>query len=229
MPESARIARVYAARAREVPAHRDSIHEPGNLFIAQERARVFLQALGRHGLLPLEGRDLLEIGCGTGSWLRELLHFGARAERLAGGDLLAERLVEARTRLPRAVRLVRADGAHMPFPDGAFDLVLQSTMFSSILDGNVRQIVAREMRRLVRPGGLIAWYDARVRSPRNPHFAGIGRRELAALFPGCRLHLTPVTLAPPVARRLAPVSLLACHLLAVVPLFCTHYFAFIRP
>jgi SAM-dependent methyltransferase len=226
--ESARIQRVYAARAR-VPSRNDSLFEPGNLFIAQERARLFLRELGRQGGPSLGERDILEIGCGTGAWLRELIHFGARPERVTGVDLLPDRVAEARLRLPAAVELAEGDGAHTRFSDASFDVVLQSTVFSSILEPAVRREVAREMLRLVRPGGLIVWYDARVDSPTNPHFVGVSRREIGQLFPGCHLRLRSLTLAPPLARRLAPLSLLACQLLAAVPLLRTHYLAFIRP
>ena len=52
--------------------------------------------------------------------------------------------------------------------------------------------------------------------------------EIAALFPGCRLTLRRVTLAPPLARRLARVSWLASMVLARVPWLCTHTLGVIR-
>jgi SAM-dependent methyltransferase len=226
--ESQRIEAVYAARARTLPAARDSLLHPGNLLIAQERAQRFLDGVAREGLTPLAGSQILDVGCGTGQWLRELIHWGADPERLCGVDLLPDRIAIARTKLPASVRLEPADGAQLPFDDARFDLVLQSTVFSSILDRAVRQRVAAEMRRVLRPGGAIVWYDARVRSPGNRSFVGIGRREIAALFPGCRMRLTSLTLAPPLARWLAPRSRAACQVLGRVPILRTHWLAFIR-
>jgi SAM-dependent methyltransferase len=226
--EAERIEAVYAARARTLPAARDSLLHPGNLLIAQERAQRFLDGIVREGLAPLAGRAILDVGCGTGQWLRELIHWGADPERLCGVDLLPDRIAIARTKLPASVGLEPADGVRLPFDDARFDLVLQSTVFSSILDGVVRRRVAAEMQRVLRPGGLIVWYDARVRSPGNRSFAGIGGGEIAALFPGWRVRLTSLTLAPPLVRWLAPRSLAACQLLARVPILRTHWLAFIR-
>lgn len=226
--EAARIARVYAARARTVPAGRYSLTEPGTLFIEQERERVLLDELARDDALPLLSREILDVGCGTGAWLRNLIRWGAEPSRLTGVDLLPERIAAARALLPTAVRLERGDGTRLPFSDERFGLVLQSTVFSSILDGDVRQKVAREMLRVLAPAGLIVWYDARVDSPGNSSFAGISRRELAALFPGCRMRLRAVTLAPPLARRLAPRSWAACRLVGALPFLRTHWLGLIR-
>jgi ubiquinone/menaquinone biosynthesis C-methylase UbiE len=229
MSEAERIERVYAERARTVPAARYSLMEPGTLFIEQERERVLLQELARHGIATLADKTILDLGCGTGAWLRNFIRWGADPGRLAGLDLLADRIESARTLLPAEVRLERGDGARLPFADGSFDLVLQSTVFSSILDGAIRQKVAREMLRVLAPGGLVVWYDARVDSPgHTATFAGISRREIAALFPGCRMRLRAVTLAPPLARRLASRSVAACRLLAALPFSRTHWLALIR-
>jgi len=226
--EAARIARVYAERERTVPAGRYSLMEPGTLFIEQERERVLLDELSRHEAVPMARKEILDVGCGAGAWLRNLIRWGADPGRLSGVDLLPERVAAARSLLPAAVTLEHGDGARLPFADGRFDLVLQSTVFSSILDGGVRREVAREMLRVLAPAGLIVWYDARVDSPANASFAGISRRELAALFPGCRMRLRAVTLAPPLARRLAPRSWAACRLVGALPFLRTHWLGIIH-
>lgn len=43
--------------------------------------------------------------------------------------------------------------------DATFDLVLQSTVFISILNHEMRQQVASEMMRIMKPDGITTWYD----------------------------------------------------------------------
>jgi SAM-dependent methyltransferase len=138
-------------------------------------------------------------------------------------DLLGHRLAEARRLSAPEVELAGASGTALPFRDAEFDLVLQSTVFTSILDAEVRRAVAREMLRVLRPDGAILWYDYHVNNPRNPDVRRVGRGEIEALFPGCRLELRRVTLAPPITRLLAARAWTLCQMVAGVPWLRTHY------
>ena len=66
-------------------------------------------------------------------------------------------------------------------------MVLQSTVFTSIQDDGLKAQVAAEMMRVVRPDGLILWYDFRVNNPRNPDVTGVGKTEILRLFPGLKV------------------------------------------
>jgi hypothetical protein len=101
-------------------------------------------------------------------------------------------------------------------------------MFSSILDQGVRRVVADELGRVVRRGGVVLWYDLRVNNPRNPEVRRLGRHEIAGLFPGWHLTLERVTLAPPIARTLAGRADVTARLLAAVPWLRTHYLGVLR-
>jgi hypothetical protein len=79
------------------------------------------------------------------------------------------------------------------------------------------------MLRVLKPRGLVLWYDFHVGSPRNRDVRAVGRSEIAGLFPGCSMSLQRVTLAPPIARLAAPRSWLLCRLLDAIPLLRTHY------
>lgn len=52
--------------------------------------------------------------------------------------------------------------------------------------------------------------------------------EIRGLFPGCRFTFERITLAPPLARRLAPLSRGLCTFLESLKIFNTHYLAAIR-
>ena len=107
-------------------------------------------------------------------------------------------------------------------------MVLQFTVFTSILDSAVRRQVAGEMMRVVRPAGAILWYDFCVGNPRNPDVRAVTVSEVRELFPGWSVNLRRVTLAPPLTRLLAPVLPGLCGLLNLVPLLRTHRLGVIR-
>jgi ubiquinone/menaquinone biosynthesis C-methylase UbiE len=224
--EEARIRTVYAQRHRNDVRY--SWFSPGHLFFMQERERRLLTLLQRHGFVPLDSYKMLEIGCGTGYWLREFVKWGARPEHITGVDLLADRVTEAKKLCPEAVQVQCGSAAELSFPSETFHLVLQSTVFTSVLDAGMKQRMAAEMLRVVKREGLILWYDYHVNNPWNADVRGVKRREIAQLFPDCLIQLQRITLAPPLVRLLAPYSWLPCYLLGKVPWLCTHYLGVIR-
>ncbi len=201
---------------------------PGYQFMMQERERRLLALLRRYDYETLESKKILEVGCGTGEWLRDFIKWGARPENITGIDLLAERASKARRLCPPAVHIERASAADLPFSDERFDVVLQSTVFTSILDLDLKRRVAAEMMRVVKPEGFILWYDYHVNNPWNNDVRGVKRREINRLFPSCRIQLQRITLLPHLARLVAPYSYLGCYLLEKLPPLCTHYLGVIR-
>jgi SAM-dependent methyltransferase len=170
----------------------------------------------------------LELGCGEGGVLLEFLTFGAEHARLHGTELLHDRVRRARQRVPH-VPLTCADGQSLPYATGTFDLVTQYTVFSSVLDDEVRANLAREMLRVVRrPDGMILWYDFWL-NPTNRQTRGIRRAEVRRLFPDCRCTFVRTTLAPPIARRLIKLGWGICYLLERLALFNSHYLVSIVP
>src|SRR5712691_10373524 len=200
--EEARIQMVYANRQRYDARY--SWFNPGHLFLVQERERRLLTLLQRHGFTLLDTYKILEIGCGTGYWLREFIKWGARPEHITGVDLLSDRVTEAKTLCPEAVQVQCGSAATLTFPGATFDLVLQSTVFSSVLDSRMQRQMASEMLRVVKSDGLILWYDYHVNNPWNADVRGVKRQEISQLFPGCRITLQRITLAHPLVQLLAP-------------------------
>jgi SAM-dependent methyltransferase len=145
---------------------------------------------------------------------------------LYGTDLLSQRVEQAHTRLSH-LPLTCADGQALPYRSNAFDLVLQYTVFTSVLDGVVKTNLAGEMLRVLRPGGMILWYDFWL-NPTNPQTEGIRLSEIRSLFPGCDVEFRRITLAPPLARRLVPVSWVVAFLLEKLRVFNSHYLVAIR-
>ena len=225
--EEDRIRAAYARRTNDAGQY--SWARMGHVFQAQERERFVLLGLRRHGMLPLADKSILEVGSGTGGRLRDFVKWGAMPENLTGVELLPGEIARARALLPAAVTLLCRNAAELPFPAATFDIVLQSTMFTSILEPALRRQVAAEMVRVLKPTGLILWSDFFLNNPRNHDVRRVSKREIKALFSGCRVELRRTGLAPPLARRLAEHSWLATYLLGHVPWLCTHYLGVIRP
>jgi ubiquinone/menaquinone biosynthesis C-methylase UbiE len=197
-----------------------------NLFAIQGRQRAVLQALKRHGFSKLAETRVLEMGCGGGGVLTEYLGFGAFPRNLQGVDLLFERLLHAHEILPGS-GFANADGQSLPFPARAFDLVLQYTAISSILDPDLRRNICADMLRVLKPGGMILSYDFWL-NPTNKHTRGLRPAEIRQLFPNCVIEFHKITLAPPIARRLVPLSWTLALLLESLGIFNSHYLAVIR-
>jgi ubiquinone/menaquinone biosynthesis C-methylase UbiE len=222
--EEARIRKVYSERKEKaVYAELYSYFNPSQLFMVQDRERHMLRLLRRHGGEDLKSKKILEIGCGGGHWLRDFVRWGALPENLVGIDLLEDRVTEARRMCPSGIKIECGSAAKLEFVDETFDLVLQSTVFTSVLDLSLRQKIANEMTRVLKPTGLILWYDYHVNNPWNRNVRGVKRSEIDRLFPGCRIHLRRITLVPPLTRLIAPYSYLGCYLLGKFPPLCTHY------
>lgn len=200
---------------------------PANLFAYQQRQRDTLKLLRRNGFYPLGEHTILELGCGMGGVMLEYLTYDATPSNLHGVDLLPDRVEVASTRLSH-LPLACADGQSLPYPSNIFDLVLQYTVFTSVLDDNVKANLAHELLRVLHPGGMVLWYDFWL-NPTNPQTRGIRPKEIRNLFPNCEYDFHKITLAPPMARRLVPISWLMSAFLEKLRIFNTHYLVAICP
>ncbi|CUS34175.1 class I SAM-dependent methyltransferase [Candidatus Nitrospira nitrificans] len=227
LEEESRIQDVYERRRRE-KGRLYSLWNSGQLFWVQELERALLDLLKENGIDSLEEKGILDIGCGSGYWIREFLELGAMPENLAGIDLLDWRIDAARQACPAKVRFERGNAEQLGFSDQSFDVIMQFTVFSSILDPNIKRKVASEMLRVLRDDGFIIWHDFFFRDPRNSDVRGVTRKEICQLFPRCQVELRRINLALPVARAVAPYSWLLCCLLERLKVFNTHYLGLIR-
>ncbi len=122
------------------------------------RLNAGLRGLGLKMLPPREGMDVLDVGCGTGVQLASYQEAGCR---VSGIDASPAMLNVARRRLGERADLRLGDAARMPYPDGAFDLVLAATVLHE-MPPEVRGTVLDEMKRVLRPDGRILVIDFEV-------------------------------------------------------------------
>lgn len=225
--ELRRISERYARRTAQT-AQRYSRFNADVLAGVQEKQRALTSLLSRHGRASLGGCTILEIGCGSGTNLLELILLGAMPENLVGNELLPDRLAVASHMLPGAVRLHPGDAAELPFADASFDIVYQSTVFSSILDDALQARIAHSMWRWLRPGGGVLWYDFTYNNPANPDVRGVPLARVRSLFPDARIDARRITLAPPLARRVVRLHERLYGLFNLVPLLRTHLLCWIE-
>ncbi|GAC1635127.1 MAG: hypothetical protein NVS9B14_11980 [Candidatus Acidiferrum sp.] len=154
-----------------------------------------------------------------------MIDFGAEPQNCFGIDLFRKSLLGGRAVNP-GVSLLEGTAEELPFTDGEFDLTFQFTVFTSVLDGKARKVIASEVARTLKPGGYFVWYDFAFSNPRNPNVVGVGRREITELLPGFRHEFQKVTLAPPIGRTAVKISPMLYRFLALFPFLRSHYFCF---
>jgi len=153
--------------------------------------------------------------------MARLAELGAEPSALTGIELLPERVASAHERFPELdVRVGNAE--HIDCADASFDLVLAYTVFSSILDNVMARNVAAEIERALKPGGVLLWYDFRYDNPRNPNVRKMSESMVRSLFPAFRGELRPITLLPPVSRRLGVTAPMLYAAMAALPPLRSH-------
>ncbi|MEK8031861.1 class I SAM-dependent methyltransferase [Ideonella sp. DXS29W] len=212
---------------RRAGPDRYSMLQPDVWLTMQERQRALLRLFASQGHTQLSHLRLVEVGCGAGGNLLELLRLGFAPERLVGIEVLADRVERARQVLPGGVTLWHGDARVAPIAPGSQDIVFVSTVFSSLLDDAFQQQLADAMWRWVAPGGGVLWYDFTVDNPRNPDVRGVSPSRVRQLFPAGPPRFKRLTLAPPLARRVARLHPVLYAVLNALPLLRTHLLAWI--
>ena len=124
-------------------------------------------AMRRQALVPLKaavaGRGvarLLDVACGTGQFLRQIKTNYPRLH-VTGIDLSPHYLAVARRELQSwsRVSLVHGAAEAMPFAEAQFDAITCIYLFHE-LPSQVRRAVVREIRRVLKPGGLLVFVDS---------------------------------------------------------------------
>ena len=222
---------VVARYARREVGDLYSPLRPEVMLLLQERQRAMLRLFSRVGIVDPAQIDALEVGCGSGGNLLDLLRLGFAPERLSGIELLPERHAQARRVLPAATRLWLGDATDatgQTLAPASQHIVLQATVFSSLLEPAAEQRLAGAMWRWLRPGGGVLWYDLAYDNPRNPDVQGLPLARVRALFPQGELrHAERVTLVPPLARALCRVHPALYGAFNALPPLRSHWLAWI--
>lgn len=104
--------------------------------------------------VPLEGRRILDVGCGIGTYLRRFLDL---SPHVFGIDVSLERLAQAR---PSLGNLVAAGGENLPFADGAFDVLVFNEVIEHVADD--RRAIEEALRVLEDGGHAVIYAPNRL-------------------------------------------------------------------
>ena len=242
------VRRVYQARSSQ-----DYVNSMDAYYFRDVFRRDLFRLLQRKGLLTIlrTGR-VLDVGCGTAWPARVLLEFGMDPARYCGVDFVDARLQTAHYLCP-TMNLVNANGLTLPFATASFDLVLTFQVFSSIHEPEARRRLGEQLMRVLSMEGYLVYWDVipehslfrwlrRLagilqrgmhvddQSERTPWIRAISRSQVNEAFAGTGVTASWVTtgLTRDVARRLLPVSFIACDLVRRLPVLRSYALCLIR-
>ena len=124
--------------------------------------------------VELEGRRILDVGCGVGAFVRRLREF---SPRIAGVDIDRENVTEGGREVPG---LALAVGEGLPFADNAFDVVLLHEVLEHVTDDLA---TLREARRVLAPGGKAIVFCPNRLYPFETHGVFLGKRYVFGNIP----------------------------------------------
>lgn len=212
-------------------SHEGTRYMPGAQWPVRLRQGLELgvaRALAEANMLPLINRRILEVGCGGGANLLMFLGLGADPRNIVGNDLLTSRVSRARRILPAETQILEGNAADLDLPSNSFDILFQSTVFSSILDDHLLRAVAERMWSLVRPGGGVLSYDLAYSNPSNRDVRAVSRTMVRQLFPAGQVRARRITLAPPIGRVVTRMCPTAYPFLEAIPLIRTHLLCWVQ-
>jgi SAM-dependent methyltransferase len=208
----------------------DNRYNPLNpsVYMKQVEVEVSLaKLLKKANIYDLSDKFILEIGAGSGNNLLQFIRLGALPANLWGNELLEKRLNVMRRNLPNAVHIKPGDASTIDLPNESFDIVYQSTVFSSILDVDFQQKLADKMWALIKSKGGILWYDFIYNNPKNPDVKGVSLKRIKTLFPNGKLLYMRVTLAPPISRIVTKIHPSLYTVFNAFPFLRTHVLCWI--
>jgi SAM-dependent methyltransferase len=139
--------------------------------------------------VSLEGRRILDIGCGLGAYVEAFRRF---SDQVHGVDVDPEKVAKASAKLPN-IQVSAAES--LPFPDASFDVVFSNEVIEHVDDD--RKAIGEAVR-VTADGGHIVIYAPNRLYPFETHGAYFGRRFVFGVIPLINY------LPNPLRRRFAP-------------------------
>jgi len=96
--------------------------------------------------LDIAGADVLDLGAGSGLLSA---YFAPRVKTLVAADR------DTSPFEPEGIEIVETRGSDLPFDDNRFDLVIWNHVIEHVGDRATQATAAREIRRVLRPGGVL--------------------------------------------------------------------------
>ena len=222
MDEIEEIKKRYEARKTNLDL---SKYDLSNFYInsiVKERELLYKQIITKY-FKHLTNLKVLEIGAGTGGNLTAFIRLGIPTKQIVANELLKDRSDELKLNFPE-ITILEGNALEINEKE-KFDIVFQSTVFTSILDDEFKKKLAQKMLQITNEKGIILWYDFIYNNPRNKDVKGVTKKEIKSLFSSAsKIHFYSATLAPPIGRRIGKLynlinklfPFLRSHVIAVI-------------
>lgn len=172
--------------------------------------------------LDIKNAKILDLGCASGNFINSLLNIGIRKKNITGIDIRKNSIKNAKKRFPE-IRFELMDARKLEYSDNTFDCIIIFTLFSSVLKSLDRKKIAEEAKRVLKPTGLIIYYDVRMNNPFNKNIIGMNKKELSRIFYDMKFVCARITLIPPIARNLGIATSMLYPILCKLPFLNSHY------
>jgi len=180
----------------------DLLKNPGVLFQSLAYDRAIISSFASTNL-DTETAKILDVGCGKGGSVINLIRLGFSPHNLYGIDVLKDSIAEAKIKFPN-INWLHGDAGQIRFEDNFFDCVMESTMFLQMIDDELSGKIAKEMIRVTKTGGYILLVDWRYSHPFKKEYKGLSKKRLAKLFDvGTKTSVFKIhkgALVPPIGR-----------------------------
>lgn len=123
---------------------------------------------------PLDGKRILDVGCGLGMYVRKMRHF---SPDVYGVDIDPERVAKASQDLPN---IQVAPAEKLPFADNFFDVILSHEVIEHVNDD--AQAIG-EAYRCLKPGGRLVVFAPNRRYLFETHGVYLGKRYVFGNIP----------------------------------------------
>ena len=104
--------------------------------------------LGMLHSVPFAGKTVLELGCGPGGNLLEVLKH--QPTKLTAVDISQDMVDLANKNIGGQVEIIKINGTTLPFPDQAFDVAFTATVLQHNTDEEMMKKILREVCRVTR-------------------------------------------------------------------------------
>lgn len=135
-----------------------SLRNPVGFYQRTMVAKGLIDILNRNHIKLSNYSNILDLGCGTGTWLRFISEIRGYTEGLTGIDLSQERLKNARG-INDNIKYIYGDICKLQFPDIFFDFITAFVSFMFLTNQEDLNKAVSEVARILKKDGLFLFYD----------------------------------------------------------------------
>jgi SAM-dependent methyltransferase len=169
--------------------------------------------------------SFLEIGAGHGRNLSFFNSVGIPPDNIYANELVEDRVAFLQNNYP-FFHIIPGNVLDMDHNRFQFDIILISTVFSSILDRDFRKRLAKKAMDMLKPGGIIFCYDFAFNNPANKDVRKVVPGEIRQLYDNAAsIQFKRVTMFPYLGRKVGKLYFLVN---ALFPFLRTHVISIIR-